>query len=993
MKKTTPRKSHKTIAEIPKERAAKSPKGSPFPIAGIGASAGGLEALEHFLRNVPEGSGIAFVVVQHLDPSHKGLMTELLQRATPMKVFQVKDRMRVKPDCVYVIPPNRDMSILHGVLHLFEPTAHHGLRLPIDFFLRSLAEDRKEQSIGVILTGMGCDGTLGLRAIKEKAGLAVAQDPDSAKFDSMPRSAIDAGMVDLVAPVEELPGRIMNYIQHPIHVPAPGSAMELEALSSLEKIVILLREQTGNDFSVYKKNTLYRRIERRMGIHQIGRIGAYVHYLRENPHERELLFKELLIGVTSFFRDAEAWKSLKNEAIPSLIANRPSGYSLRVWVPGCSTGEEAYSLAIVFQEALEKMKDKGKFTLQIFATDLDQEAIEKARLGFFSENIAADVTPERLKRFFVRENGGYRVNKVTREMVIFALQNITKDPPFTRLDLISCRNLLIYLTPETQKKLIPLFHYSLNPDGVLFLGNAETIGSFTDLFSQLEREARIYRCLASSLSARPVEFPTAFTLPRTDLSKEPAVKTPPVNLQVLAEQLVLKRYSPSTVLVSDKGDILFITGRTGRYLEPAAGKANLNIFAMARDELRYHLTSLFQKAVRDKGSASLHAVEVKTEGGARSVDLTVEYLNEPESLRGAIMVVFTDVPAPLKTRARRGIKPLPADTAHVGELEWELQEARRELQLTLEEMQTSQEELKATNEELQSTNEELQSTNEELTTSKEELQSLNEELQTVNAEQTAKVDELLRVNSDLKNLLDSTEVATVFLDNSLQIRRFTSGTDKLFKLRAGDVGRPLSEIASDLVYEDLSGDAREVLRTLAYSEKQVATRDGRWFRVRIMPYRTLEDKIDGLVITFVDMTEARQLEAKLRASESALSSLVDSAPSVIVCLSPEGHIIEFNREAVRVHGRTRVESAGRKYFDLFVPEPMRERTAGAMFRALSGEPVQGLETTVAAGDGERVIRWSINRMVDPAGQITGIMAIGTDITGAKNPAHPDKDRK
>ena len=493
-------KKQTTPANSGKKRDKSSPKDTPpgqesllFPIAGIGASAGGLEALEQFLQHVPENSGIAFVIVQHLDPNHKGLMPELLQRTTGMEVFQVRDLMKVKPNCVYIIPPNKDMSILHGVLHLFEPTAPRGLRLPIDFFLRSLAEDRQEHSIGVILSGMGSDGTMGLRAIKEKAGVALVQEPASAKFDSMPRSAINAGLADFVAPAEDLPRKIVDYLRHALVITKAGRPSEEKEHGALAKILILLRAKTGQDFSLYKNNTLYRRIERRMGIHQIDRIAAYVRYLQENSQEVELLFKELLIGVTSFFRDPAAWEQLQQEAIPALLAGRPAGGVLRAWSAGCSTGEEAYSLAIAFKEALEQIKPKMGFTLQIFATDLDRDAIDKARQGVYSANITADVSPERLSRFFIKEENGYRVGKEIREMITFATQNIIMDPPFTKLDILICRNLLIYLTPELQKKLLPLFHYSLNPGGVLFLGSAEAVSTFTDLFAPLNIKARLFR--------------------------------------------------------------------------------------------------------------------------------------------------------------------------------------------------------------------------------------------------------------------------------------------------------------------------------------------------------------------------------------------------------------------------------------------------------------------------------------------------------------------
>ncbi|HEY6872571.1 MAG TPA: chemotaxis protein CheB [Geobacteraceae bacterium] len=864
-----------------KERDKSSPKETPtrqesplFPIVGIGASAGGLEALEQFLRHLPEGSGMAFVIVQHLDPTHKGIMAELLQRTTGMEVFQVRDRMQVKPNCVYVIPPNRDMSILHGVLHLFEPTAPRGLRLPIDFFLRSLAEDRQELSIGVILSGMGSDGTMGLRAIKEKAGVVLVQEPSSAKFDSMPRSAIDAGLADLVAPAEDLPGKIIDYLRHARVIAKTEHPLEEKDQSALEKVLILLRAKTGQDFSLYKKNTVYRRVERRMGIHQIDRIAAYVRYLQENPQEVELLFKELLIGVTSFFRDPAAWEQLQGKAIPALLAGRHSGGVLRAWSAGCSTGEEAYSLAIAFKEALEQVKPTAGFTLQIFATDLDRDAIDKARQGLYPANIAADVSPERLHRYFIKEENGYRVGKEIREMVTFATQNVIMDPPFTKLDILICRNLMIYLTPELQKKLLPLFHYSLNPGGVLFLGSAETVSAFTDRFSPLDIKSRLFRRRESVLPAEPLVFPALFVPAQPGVSKELPMVKPAANLQSLADQLLLQHYSPPAVLVNDRGDILYISGRTGKYLEPAAGKANWNIFAMAREGLRFDLGSAFQKALRQKEAIIVKGLTVGEGGGAQTVDITVQAIEEPEALRGMVMIVFTDVATPPEKKAPGRSRTIPAGTARVLELERELREVREQLQTTREEMQSSQEELKSANEELQSTNEELQSTNEELTTSREEMQSLNEELQTVNAEQQAKMDELSRMNNDMRNLLNSTEIVTVFLDRALHIRRFTTGANKLFKLIPGDVGRPLSDIANDLHFPEMTEEAREVLRTLNFSEKQVSATDGRWFSVRIMPYRTMEDVIDGVVITFADITVAKTVEAELREENARLKKLL-----------------------------------------------------------------------------------------------------------------------
>ena len=862
---------------IPKARAKTTQKDadSTPPIVGIGASAGGLEAIDSFLSHVPERSGLAFIVIQHLDPTHKGILPELLQRATRIKVQQAGNRMRVKADNVYVIPPNKDLSILHGVLHLLDPVAPRGLRLPIDFFFRALAQDCSQNAIGVILSGMGSDGTLGLRAIKENAGLALVQMPASAKFDSMPRSAIDAGLADIVAPAQELPGKILDYLKRiPASLPS-RLLLEVKTQSALEKIVLLLRERTGNDFSLYKRNTLYRRIERRMGLHQIDTIAAYVRYLRENPQELDLLFKELLIGVTNFFRDPTVWDCLLDKVLPDLLERYPAGKALRAWVPACSTGEEAYSLAIAFREALERIKPPGRFSLQIFATDLDQDAINQARQAVYPANIAADVPAQRLARFFAEDEKGYRVTKAIREMVVFAPQNIIMDPPFTKLDLLTCRNLLIYLGPELQKKLIPLFHYALSSHGVLVLGTSETVGSFPHLFEPIDAKLRIYRRNDHPLSMVEVDFPTKHFPAAPMVTDEGQAVSAPINVQALADQVLLQNFSPAAVLVTADGDILYISGRTGKYLEPAAGKANWNIHAMAREGLRFELASAVKKALRQTGPVKVNGLQVDGNGESERVDLTVQAIDKPAGLRGRVMVLFADVATAPAEPAVTGKR---ASNAAQKKLSEALRQAQEDLQSTREEMQTSQEELKSTNEELQSTNEELQSTNEELTTSKEEMQSLNEELHTVNAELQSKVDDMSTINNDMKNLLDSTEIATVFLDEKLHVRRFTSHAARLFNLIGSDLGRPLSDITTYLDYPALQNDAREVLRTLAFSAKQVSTRDGRWFKVRIMPYRTQDNIISGVVITMIDMSEYKKLEETLHHRQDPAAPGAAAAP-------------------------------------------------------------------------------------------------------------------
>ncbi|MBC7366173.1 MAG: PAS domain-containing protein [Undibacterium sp.] len=855
------------FSRVPKDSASEV---SPFPIVGIGASAGGLEALVQFLEHTPADSGIGFVIVQHLDPTQKGMLPELLQRATTMKVAQVKDRTRVRPNCVYVIPPNRDLSLLHGVLHLLFPSAPRGLRLPIDFFFRSLAEDRHEHSIGILLSGMGSDGTLGMRAIKGKSGLTMVQDPGTAKFDSMPRSAVEAGLVDVVDSAEALPGRLIAYRQCLPLIREAKDPLEEKRGGDLEKIIILLRAHTRHDFSLYRRSTLYRRVERRMGVHQLLKVGGYVRYLQENPQELDILFKELLIGVTRFFRDPAAWRQLEKRVLRPLLVSRPAGRTLRAWVPGCSTGEEAYSLAMAFVEVQGRIKSAANFSLQIYATDLDKNAIDKARLGVYPENILADVSPGRISRFFLKNPGGYRVSKAIRSMVVFAPQNLTIDPPFTKLDLLCCRNLLIYFMPELQKKLFPLFHYSLNAGGALFLGSAESLGSFAHLFSTLANKERIFRRRETAGARLALDFPGGF-VPRIETRPElrPAPGRGAPSLQSVVDQMLQTRYAPPAVIVNEQGDIIYINGRTGKYLEPASGKADWNVIAMAREGLRYDLASALQKVRRETGPVTIRGVRVGFDPAAPAADFTVQVLEEPKALRGMVLIVFSDSVVPSKTA--QGGKG-PGRTARQRELERELQHAHKAVQASREEMQSSQEELKSMNEELQSSNEEMQSTNEELMTSKEEMQSLNEELHTVNAELQTKLDELSDANNDMKNLLNSTDIATVFLDSELRLRRFTLQAQKIIKLIAGDVGRPITDLASDLLYSELVADAQEVLRTLVFSQRAVGTIDGRWFAVRVMPYRTTDNRIDGVVITFSDITAAKKTEAGLRVKNSDLTT-------------------------------------------------------------------------------------------------------------------------
>lgn len=950
-----------------------------FPIVGIGASAGGLEAFEQFLTNVPDDSGMAFVIIQHLDPTQQGMLPELLQRITKMKVLQVKDRLVVFPNTVYVIPPNKSMTILNGILRLHDVVEEKGLRLPIDIFFRSLADDRRDRSAGVILSGMGSDGSSGIKAIKERCGLALVQDPISAKFDSMPRNAIESVLIDIIAPVNELPEKLCAFFKS---VPDIKPDYNTDAdNSSLGKIITLLHIQTGNDFSLYKKSTIYRRVERRMVVHKINKISSYAEFLKLNPNETLILFKELLIGVTNFFRDSNVWEHIKDKVFPNIINNQQQGSIIRAWIPGCSTGEEAYSLAIIFKESIEKITPHIAHTLQIFATDLDNEAIETARKAVYPESIATDVSPERLIRFFKKTNEGYSINSEIREMIVFAEHNIVMHPPFTKLDIISCRNLLIYMDNELQKKIISLFYYSINVDGFLVLGNSETIGVHTNLFLPYDSKLKIFKKATSYTKNVSLDFPSSFVYSKKSEYENVVSSEKIQNLELLANGFLLENFSPPGVLVNENGDILFISGRTGKYLEPAVGKANLNIFAMLRDGIRQEFSSAFHKAVVSKETVVLHNLKIGSEGNFQLVNVDIQWIDKPVLLNGLLMIIFIDIPGlsegdPFKyDKIKTGRK----SKTHPTKFETELYMAREDMQKTFEEMQTSQEELKSSNEEMQSTNEELQSTNEELTSSKEEMQSLNEELQTVNSELQAKVEDFSRLNNDMKNLLNSTEIATLFLDKDLNIRRFTNQTTTIFKLIKSDIGRPFTDQASDLIYDELVSDVQEVLKTLKYIKKQIPTKDGRWYSVRIMPYRTYDDKVDGLVITFFNITDLKHLEDNLFESEVMHSMVISRSSDVIIKLSTEMNIVEFNTQAEYLFNRKNEFVLNKNFINLFIPPTSQDKIMKDFFIILENKVEVNLKMPIQI-EGSQVseIGWYVNVLLDNKKLPTGILLIKTN---------------
>ena len=829
---------------------------------GLGASAGGLVAIEQFLSEVPEGSGLSYVVVQHLDPTRKALLVELLQRSTHMRVVEAAEGMCLERNVVYVIPPNKDLTVVDGVLRLAPPAQPRGLRLPVDLLFSSLARDQGERAIGVVLSGMGSDGSLGLQAIKAQGGLTLVQSPESAQFDSMPKSAIATRCVDIVGAASDLPAHILRVTIAKDTPSLNGDAGDDDELA-LASILSLLRERSKHDLSDYKPSTLRRRIERRLGVHGLGTHSAYAQFVRNNPQELDLLFKEMLIGVTSFFRDPLVWKELKEEVMPTLIERSAQDARLRAWVVGCSTGEEAYSLAMVFKEVVSELPATEQRSMQIFASDLSADAITVARRGHYPAKIASDMDPLRLARFFTPQGSGFIIDKQIREMVLFAQHDVILDPPFTRLDLLSCRNLMIYFNAALQRRLLPLFSYSLRPAGALLLGGSETIGNAQALFTPLSVKSRLYWRSDSALSAGSVDFPISQRSPISRPTKEFPVSSPattPANLQAHAEQALLQEFSPAAVLATEQGDVVFINGSVGSYLEPASGKANWNVHVMLRPTIRTQIAAAMRQAIQERGTVELSGLRLSEDKAHASLNVKVKVMQEPKALAGLVMIVFQESSRslPAKRRHRKG----SAEIDH--EMHEELQRGKDEIQALRQEMGSSAEELQAANEELQSTNEELQSANEELTTSKEESQSMNEELQTLNQELQTKLDDLALAQSDMQNLLNSTDIATLFLDSALNVRRFTDQITRIVHLREGDVGRPLTDLATTLNYPELNEDARTTLRTLTFIEKEITTTDGLWYMVRIKPYRTLANKIEGVVITLIDITAAKDLESRLR---------------------------------------------------------------------------------------------------------------------------------
>jgi two-component system CheB/CheR fusion protein len=880
---------------------------APLAIASIGASAGGLKPLCEFFDAMPADTGLAFVVVQHLLPHSPSMLPDLLGRHTTMDVRQAEEGTRVAPNVVYVIPPGHGLELKGDLLHLQPREGPEHLHLPIDRFFRSLAEHRGEAAIGIVLSGSGADGALGLRAVKERGGLAIVQAPDTAEQAGMPRSAIETGLVDYILPPADMPPLLLTYAAHVREERQVPPGFGTDAARAAKWILTIVSARTGHDFSLYKQSTIQRRIRRRMLLRQIDELDEYARFLNRNPDEVHALFQELLIGVTEFFRDPEAFEALEAKVLPALLDGWQGRDPLRVWVPACSTGEEAYSIAILIREYLDRRT--LQIPVQVFGTDVDEEAIARARRGSYPATIAACVSPERLERFFVREDDTYQVVEAVRKMIVFAPQSLVKDPPFSRLDLVSCRNLLIYLEPALQNVVLSTLTYALKPGGFLFLGSSEAPAGSRTHFQAVDRKWRIYRRLAG----RP-ELPAMATSPDLLAAQAGSPLLPPLPRQSATRQLVertlLENHLPPSLVVNQEGEILFVYGRTGRYLEPAAGEVGpWHVVRMLRKGLRMALMAALRETAATGETVREEGLRLDLEGHNALVDVIVQPLDPFVSIKGLFLVTFQE-PRPALPA---GAGPLPGAGIGPSKREAELE---RELQATREYLQATIEELQSSNEEIQSTNEELQSANEELQTAQEEALSINEELSTLNNQLETKVTELQEANDDMSNLLASIDVGIIFLDRRFRVRRFNQSATRMVNLLASDLGRPIEHISSSLGGTDWVAAARRVFEQLVTHQEEVQSQDGEWYWMRIQPYRTAEDAIDGVVLTFTDITQHKAVEQALRRTQAFAAEIVDTVRQPLVVLDADLRVKQANRAFYETFRLDTGTTKGRLLYDL-----------------------------------------------------------------------------
>jgi two-component system CheB/CheR fusion protein len=954
--KTTAKANPKTTGQRKAAVKGKPTGGiSSFPVVGIGASAGGLEACGELLGGLSSNIGVAIILVQHLAPGHTSMLSELLSRTTELPIQEAGDGMVVEANHVYVIPPNCDLSIKNRVLHLTERSQRG---MPVDTFLQSLAEDQGSMAIGVILSGSASDGTIGLKNIKACGGITFAQDEKSAKYSSMPHSAIAAGWVDFVLSPAEIArelGRIMREprVLQEIAVKSDRN-YPAEAGDELNRIFILLRKQTGNDFTHYKHSTIRRRIQRRMVLHNLERLKDYLRYLEEEPQEVEELFHDILINVTGFFRDATTFNALKQKVFPKILKGRGEEDVIRIWVAGCSTGEEAYSVAMAL---VEYLGDRATNTpVQIFASDIDTKAIDKARQGIYPEGIKRDVSPARLQRFFTRVTGGYQVSKAIRDLCLFAVQNVVKDPPFSRMDLVCCRNLLIYMSNMLQKKALQVFHYSLRPDGLLVLGVSESITGSADLFSVVDNNNKVYAKKSDAnmqlhhFSPMPSEI--RLYSPEHETATDP---TSIASMVAQAERTILNEYAPPSVVIDEQMQILHFRGHTGPYIEPAQGSASLNLMKMARPDLLMDLRTMVRRSMAENSRVRQENVPLTVNDEERAITLQVIPLKKEQIDVRLFLILFEDTgpfrlpaaPIEEETPVIEGEVEVDDKDQHIRELERELTSTREYLQTIIEDQETTNEELLSANEEIQSTNEELQSTNEELETAKEELQSTNEELITVNEELEGRNAALSHVNSDLNNLLANVQMPIIMLDEDLVIRHFTPGVTQLFSMIQSDVGRSIDDIKVHAHIPDLDEIMTSVMDTLKPRNMEVRNNAGNWFSLRISPYKTIDNRIAGVVLVFVELTTE---------VERRLAAVVRDSYDAITLRDFNGNILAWNRQATKIFGYSEMEALNMNVKQLVVESDLeKEHDMVAALRR--GEVVGPLTVTRVTKSGKKLSIW------------------------------------